>query len=128
MGKTPARTWRSRFSRPVFLWAACALLTDLAVQWLGKPLLAPPWLTLLPVIPAICFVVALFRTVRKMDELQERICLESVFLAFMLTLVLTFVVAGLDRAGIYHGKPDALGTPMMFLWACAYIFCVWRYR
>lgn len=74
------------------------------------------------------FVVALFRAVQKMDELQKRICLESVFIAFMFTLVLTFVVAGLDQAGIYHAKPDALGTPMMFLWACAYIVSAWRYR
>ena len=73
-------------------------------------------------------MVALFRAVQRMDELQRRICLESVFIAFLLTLVLAFVVAGLDRAGIYHAKFDALGAPMMGLWACAYIASVWRYR
>jgi hypothetical protein len=114
----------------VFLWAICALLTEFAVQWLGKSTTSSvrPWLTLLPVIPAMLFVVALFRAVQRMDELQKRICLESVFIAFMLTLVLAFVVAGLDQAGIYHTKSDALGTPMMGLWACAYIVSVWRYR
>jgi hypothetical protein len=72
--------------------------------------------------------VALFRAVQRMDELQRRICLESVFFAFLLTLVLAFVLAGLDRAGIYHAQFDALGAPMMGLWACAYIVSVWRYR
>jgi hypothetical protein len=63
-----------------------------------------------------------------MDELQKRICLESAFLAFLVTLVLAFVVAGLDQAGIYHAKSDALGTPMLGLWAFAYTVSVWRYR
>jgi hypothetical protein len=124
---TPA--WRSRFTRPVFLWALCALLTEMAVQSLGKTTWSfPSWLTLLPVIPAVLFVVVLFRTVQRMDELQKRICLESVFIAFLATLVLAFLLAGLDRAGIYHAQFDALGTPMMGFWALAYLVCVWRYR
>lgn len=128
MLKRSTSTWRSRFSRPVFIWAMCALLTELAVQPLGKTRPVAPWLTLMPVVPALFFVWALFRAVQKMDELQRRICLESIFVAFILTLVLAFVLGGLDRAGIYHAESDALGTPMMFLWACAYIVSVWRYR
>ena len=130
MIKTSTCAWHARFTRPVFLWALCGVLAEFAVQLLGKTTTrsVPPWLTLLPVIPAIFFVVALFRAVQRMDELQKRICLESVFIAFLLTLVLAFVVAGLDRAGIYHANSDALGTPMIGLWACAYIVSVWRYR
>ena len=129
MIKSPTCAWHSRFTRPVFLWAMCAVLTEFAVQSLGKTTWSvPPWLTFLPVIPAMFFVVALFRAVQRMDELQKRICLESVFIAFMLTLVLAFVVAGLDRAGIYHAESDALGTPIIGLWACAYVVSVWRYR
>jgi hypothetical protein len=128
--KTSICTWQSRFTRPVFLWALCALLTQFALELLRKTATwsVPSWLTLLPVIPAIFFVVMLFRGVQRIDELQKRICLESVFIAFMLTLVLAFLVAGLDGAGIYHAKSDALGTPMMGLWAGAYVVSVWRYR
>ena len=130
MNNSSTCSWQSRFTRPVFLWALCATLTELAVEWLAKipawPV--PPWLRLLPVIPALLFVVTLYRAVRRMDELQKRICLESVFIAFMFTLVLAFVVGGLDQAGIYHAKSDGLGTPMMGLWACAYIVSAWRYR
>jgi hypothetical protein len=112
----------------VFLWAICALITEFAVGSFAKTTPYRQWLTLLPVIAATFFVVALIRSVIKMDELQKRICLESVFIAFMLTLVLAFVVGGLEQAGIYHAKGDVLGTPMLFLWACAYVFSVWRYK
>ena len=130
MIKSPTCTWHSRFTRSVFLWALCAELTEIAVRSLVKTTTrsVPLWLTLLPVIPAMFFVVALFRAAQRMDELQRRICLESVFIAFLLTVVLVFVVAGLDRAGIYHAESDALGTPIIGLWACAYIVSVWRYR
>lgn len=116
---------RRRLTRPVFLWALVALFMEFAVKQYPA---APKLVVLLPVIPALLFVVALVRTVQKMDELQKRICLESVFIAFMLTLVLTFVLAGLSQAGIYHPAWDSVGTPMMFFWACAYIFSSWRYK
>jgi len=127
--RSSSGAWHSRFTRPVFLWAICALLIEIAVQSLGKTAWpVPAWLTLLPVLPALLFVLALFRAVQRMDELQKRICLESAFIAFLVTLVLAFVVAGLDQAGIYHAKSDALGTPMLGLWAFAYTVSVWRYR
>jgi hypothetical protein len=122
---------RSRFTRPVFLWALVALATEFAVEKFyhhASPPQGVRLLVLLPLIPALFFMVALVRAILHMDELQKRICLESVFIAFMLTLVLTFIFAGLDRAGIYHPTWDSLGTPMMFLWAVAYIFSSWRYR
>ena len=119
----------SRFTRPVFLWAMTALLAELLVDRLPRFGINPPrLLTLLPILPALLFLLALVRAVQKMDELQKRICLESVFIAFMLTLVLAFAFGGLERAGIYRPAWDSLGTPMMFFWACAYVFSSWRYR
>jgi len=63
-----------------------------------------------------------------MDELQERVGLESSYTAFMLTLVLAFVLSGLAGAGIYRQSLDEVGTAMLCLWACAYIYSSWRYR
>jgi hypothetical protein len=119
------RSQRFRLTRPAFLWALCALVLEVEVEHHPG---VPKLVALLPLIPALLFVVAVVRTVQKMDELQKRICLESVFIAFMLTLVLTFVLAGLSQAGIYHPEWDSVGTPMMFLWASAYIFSSWKYR
>jgi len=86
------------------------------------------WLALVPILPMMCFVVAMVRAVRKMDELQRRICFESVAVSFLLTVVLTLVFAGLDSTGIYRASYDDVATPMMAFWACAYIFSSWRYR
>jgi len=124
---TRSRFRGSRFTRPVFMWALTALATELAVDSLivrG----APQLLTLLPLLPALLFLLALVQTVRKMDEMQQRICLESVFIAFVLTLALTFIFAALARAGVYRFPGDGLGTAMMAIWACAYILSSWRYR
>src|SRR5271154_7120537 len=116
---------RSRFTRPAFLWALAALATELAVERFshhGSSAQGLRLLLLLPLIPAIFFMLALVRAILHMVELQKRICLESVFIAFMLTLALTFVFGDLDRARIYHPAWDNLGTPMMFLWAVAFLF------
>jgi hypothetical protein len=129
MSSLPVR--QSRFTRPVFLWAMAALLAYLGVKWLGDHALLTPrsqWLTLLPLLLMICFAVAAARMMLKMDELQKRICLESFSIAFVLTLLLTLVFVGLEHAGIHRAKWDELGSDMMLLWACAYVFTVWRYR
>jgi hypothetical protein len=121
----------SRFTRPAFLWAFAALVTELAVEWFPKHVLhqpVPRLLTLLPLIPSMFFWVALVQTIQKMDELQKRIWYESVFIAFMATLVLTFVFAGLERAGIRRAPWDDIGSSMMLLWGCAYVFCAERYK
>lgn len=125
------KTCRSRFTRPVFIWSVGALATEIAVNWVPDHLLhrpAPRSLALLPLIPAMLFMVALVRAIQKMDELQKRICLESVFIAFVLTLILTFVFAGLERMGIPRVPWDDIGSWMMLLWAFAYVVSSWRYR
>jgi hypothetical protein len=115
-----------RFTRSAFLWALAALLTEGAVSGdLWRP--APPLLTMLPLVPLLGFVFSMVRAIWKMDELQKRICLESVFIAFMLTLIAAFTLSALARAGIYRTGMN-LGTPMMLFFACAYVFSVWRYR
>jgi hypothetical protein len=122
---------RSRFTRPVFLWALAAAAAQIIVAWTLKHpdrFPAPRWLVFAPVLVMLCFVVAFVRAVWRMDELQQRICFESVAIAFVLTVALSYVFAGLASAGIYHASYDDLGTPMMVLWAAAYIYCSWRYR
>jgi hypothetical protein len=120
---------RSRFTRPVFLSAASGLITEWTIQWCYRQgWHVPRPVGLLPLLPMAFFVVFLGRTILKMDEMQKRICLDSVLIAFLLTLSLTFVFAGLDRMGVYRATWDDAGTSMLFLWACAYIFSSWRYR
>ena len=118
-----------RLRRPVFVWAMLALIAELAVERFGGG--THPWplsLTLLPIFPMLMFVVALFRSVRRMDEMQRQICLQSAYAAFLLTLLATLIFAALDRARLYSAHWDDVGTVMMFLWGCSYVFYAGRYR
>jgi len=123
---------RPRFSRPLFLWALAGQITQLAVQFFvgATPLdQRLRFLMLLPLVPGAFFIGALVRTIQKMDELERRIILESIAVAFILTLALTFSLAGLQSAGLnYPSLRDEVGTLMLLFWACAYVFSIWRYR
>ena len=116
---------RRRFARPTFRWAAIALILELLIQRSPERSSA---LALVPLIPMFLFIVSLVQAIRKMDELQQRISLLSMSVAFISTLVLTLVFFGLERAGLYFPRWDELGTYMLALWACAYAVLAWRYR
>src|SRR5262245_57324690 len=95
---------RSRFARPAFLWSFTALITQLAVKEFlkrGYGSSYARWLALLPVLPMMLFIAALVRAFFKMDELQKRIWLESLAIAFALSLFLALIFGGLKSAGIY---------------------------
>jgi hypothetical protein len=125
---TTNRTFSSRFTRPVFLWAVAAALTEILVTWLVVHEQIPRWAGLLPVLPFMFFFAAMVRSVLKMDEMQKRICLESASIAFLLTLIITAVFGGLEQAGIARPPWGEVGGLMMLLWAGVYAVSAWRYR
>ena len=123
-----SRTFSSRFTRPVFLWAVAAALTELLVQWLVVHRHVPRVLGLLPVLPYMVFFAAMVRSFLKMDEMQKRICLESASVAFLLTLIITAFFSGVEQAGLGRPPWEEVGSFMLLLWAFAYGFAAWRYR
>jgi hypothetical protein len=125
---TTNRMFPSRFTRPVFLWAVAAALTELLVTWLVIHQRVPRWLGLLPVLPYLIFFAAMVRRVLKMDEMQKRIYLESASIAFMLTLIITAFFSGIEQAGIGRPPWDEVGAFMMLLWAVSYAVSARRYR
>lgn len=129
MSSNPAR--RSLFTRPVFLWAMAALLTWLSVLWLGDRALLTARELIIGFVTSLLlmllFAASAARMILKMDELQKRICVESLSIAFLLTLVLTGIFVVLEHTGL-RPKWDDLSFYMMLLWACAYAFSAWRYR
>jgi uncharacterized membrane protein len=125
---TANRTFSSCFTRPVFLWAIAAALTQVLVTWLVVHKQVPQSLGLLPVLPYMFFFGAMVRSVLKMDEMQKRICLESASIAFLLTLIITAFFAGIELAGIGRPPWEEVGGFMMLLWAGAYAVSSWRYR
>src|ERR1700691_1917771 len=117
---TTNRTFSSRFSRPVFLWAVAAALTEILVTRLVVHNQVPRWLGLLPVLPYLIFLAAMVRSVLKMDEMQKRICLESASIAFLLTLIIPVFFSGIEQAGIGRPPWDEVGGFMLLLWAFSY--------
>jgi hypothetical protein len=122
------RTFSSRFTRPVFLWAVAAALTQVLMTSLVAHKQVPQWAALLPLLPYMCFFAAMVRSVLKMDEMQKRISLESASIAFLLTLIMTAVLGGLEQAGIARPPWGEVGGLMMLLWAGVYAVSAWRYR
>ena len=116
--------YRSRLLRQVVIWPTVGLLVELVVNYSS----VPRWATLLPLVPMVFFIVALVRTILRMDELQKRICQESAFIAFVLTQVLVLVFFGLERLGVAKPRWNDMGACMLLLWAIAYVFTARRYR
>jgi len=125
-------SWRTRLTRPVFIWWVIAWTTEVTVEWLFKRggLHSPTrdFLAFLPVPLWIFFVVAFVRAVRRMDELQQQIYLQALSVAFGLTLALALVFAGLERSGVYRAAWSEVVSSLMFLWVIAYVFASGRYR
>jgi hypothetical protein len=129
---TATCSWRSRVRRPVFLWWAAAFATQLTVDWLfkytelGSP--ARVFFGFLPALMWIFVVVAFVQTIRKSDELRQRIHMQAVSIASVPAAILILVFSGLERAGIYTASWSDVGSSMMLLLMVAYIFSAWRYR
>ena len=85
-------------------------------------------LTLAPLLPLLVFVVVVVRMIQHMDELQQRISLESMFIAFVGSLTVAFVFGGLEQAGVWRPPWNVIGTVMMSMWALAYLYTSWKYR
>jgi len=51
-----------------------------------------------------------------------------VFIAFIGSLIVAFVFAGLEQAGVPRPRWDTVGALLMALWACAYVYSSWKYR
>lgn len=127
---------RSRFvcivGQPFVLWGIAALATALTVNWVfkHKELHSPakPLLGFLPALMAILFVVAFVKDVRKLDEMRRRIHLQAAAIAFLLTVILTFVFDGLENAGIYRATLSDLNSATVLIWAAALIILSLRYR
>ena len=114
------------------MWGAAALAAALAVKWifqheeLHSP--AKPILGFLPTLLAIFFVIAFVKDVRKLDEMRRVIHMQAAAIAFLLTVILTFVFDGLKSAGVYSATLSDLDTATVLVWAGALIFLSLRHR
>jgi hypothetical protein len=118
--------------RPAFVWSMIGLAVVFITGWSFQSFTLGPAiriiLALLPLIPGSLFLFYLVKGIRGLDELQQRIYMETATLTFIVTILLTFLFGSLQRADLYTAKWDDIGNTMMFVWVCIYLFNDWRYR
>lgn len=121
--------WRRRF----FTIAVVTALVILGAAWAGKqlPLRSPSRmaLALLQGVASAVLVVAMARPLRQYDELQRRIQLEALALAFAGTAILGTTYGFLVNAGLPEIDWGAWIWPgMAGLWAVGLVVAGRRYR
>lgn len=106
------------------------LLGSIAVlQWGG---VTSDWaraaIALTPMIPGVGICWAVVRNLRRMDELQLRINLEALAVAFAGTALLTFAYGFLERVGFPRLSLFVVWPLMAGLWIVGGLLCGRRYR
>lgn len=86
-------------------------------------------IALLPVLPFAAFMVAEVYALSRVDELQRKIQLEAVAIAFTAAIVMVMAIERLQKAGFLSGVDASdLWAWMVLLYAPSYLFARLRYR
>ena len=125
--------WPTGMRRPVAAWGVATLICEAAVTWMvtfhaGLSEGVRTALVLASRLALLGFLVAVVRMLTGIDELQKRIALESVCIAFVGSLALVFVFTGLGEAAVWFPPWNMTAAAMMALWAGAYVYSSRKYR
>ncbi|MFI2667686.1 hypothetical protein [Micromonospora carbonacea] len=82
----------------------------------------------LPVLPAVGLVIAFVRYLRDIDELQRRIQLEALAIAFGASALISFCYGFLENAGLPRLSAIWIGPAMVMLWGLSSGFVSRRFR
>ncbi|ODP31507.1 hypothetical protein [Pandoraea sp. ISTKB] len=92
------------------------------------PLSARVPIALLPMLPGFAMCWAIVRNLRRMDELQRRIQLESFSVSFAGTGLITFGYGFLEGVGFPKLSLFVVWPLMCTLWVVSGLLCARRYR
>ena len=84
--------------------------------------------SLLAIVPAAGFVLALGLAIASLDELQRRIQTEAIAIGFAGTALAAFVMLVLGWAGVPSLSWGWVLVVMTFMWMVGKLWTVWRYR
>jgi hypothetical protein len=84
--------------------------------------------SLLAIIPAILFILAIATAISHLDEMQRRIQVEAIAIAFAGTAIVVTVYVLLGLAGVPSPAWGLLLVIMTFMWGVGKIWTMWRYR
>ena len=122
-----ASTLRARFPAAAVLFVGSYFGARAGLELVEPGTPAALALAFLPV-PFFGLLIALFvRNVRALDELERRIQLEALAIAFPIALLVVFTVGLLDLAG-FHGEQDWDLPRLWPLVLLPYFFGLWRAR
>ena len=122
-----------RFAPYLYLLAGLTLAAVIGVSWSLRHLSMAPAgrlaLAMLPVALWAGAITMLVLVVRGLDELQRKIQLEALAIAFPTAMMLGMAVEYLQKAGFARGLDVGDVWPFMFLlYVPALLFAHWRYR
>ena len=128
-----SREERARQTRRLLMLSVAVALTILAASWAGKqlPLRSPGRiaLALLQGVATAVLVVAMVKPMRQYDELQRRIHLEALAIAFVGTAILGTAYGFLVNAGLPDiDWADWIWPGMVVLWVVGLVIANRRYR
>jgi len=106
-----------------------ATVLVVSLTWL-KGGIAGPWkyvVALLPVLPALGIPIAVVNFFRAMDELQQRIQLESLAFGFAATAIATFTYGFLQNAGLPAASWVWVWPVMAICWMVGQLLARRRY-
>ena len=90
-----------------------------------------PWrypLAVIPMLPFLYGIGAYIRYLRRLDELEQRIALESLAIAFGGTAAITFGYGFLENVGLPHANWMFVWPVMAGLWILGGMFARRRYQ
>lgn len=111
--------------------AAYVVMLVASLLIVGSGTVAGTWATILsltPMLPALGVAVAVTRQLRASDELQRRIQLEALSLAFAGTALITFSYGFLENVGYPKLSMFFVWPLMAILWIIGGIFSNRRFR
>ncbi len=108
-------------------YAVLLVVSLVTVNQVSAPL-ARTLISLAPMLPAAFVVSAVVRQLRRIDEMQRRIQLEALGLAFAGTAVLSFGYGFLENVGYPKLTMFAVWPLMATLWVVGLVISQLRYR
>jgi hypothetical protein len=126
--ETKSRSYAVEFAAAIIGYALVLIASITLLNGLSHQ---SPWrvpLALAPMIPGIFVVVAVVRQMARMDELQRRMLLESLGIAFAGTAVITFGYGFLQNVGFPQVSWFAVWPIMGGLWVIGSLIAYLRYR
>jgi len=117
----------ARFLAVALVFLASYVLARWGIETRPQGSLAALAFALAPVLPFAVLMVYYVRNVRAMDELERRIQLEALAVAYPVALLVVLTAGLLDLAG-FHGKHDWDLPRLWPLILLPYWFGLWRAR